>query len=327
MSKGGDFATLFWYDAMANGKGFAMARHHQTRLPHLRNVLLTAILCSGISLLSLQAVPSAMADDVVSLSIPSLPYPQSGLRQRLASAGKSVPPVDESLQTDIPARYFPPAASAGHSESKHAAVIALPDCDDSFPASWISTLQDQGIAVLLISPNQAHPSQAYCTEGSLDAPKHGLTYWAFDAISALDHLIRMDGIDANRIGIFGYGYGAGAAQLAIYRNGHAKHFEHRFKAMVGLRPQCLSEMDNFAPSLLIGVKDDPFNPPAWCHWRMDRDLRPDRQEVRFELFESDEMVEKQATRKTLAIENSEPVVALVTNFLSAMGLAKNIGRN
>ena len=289
--------------------------------------LLIGVALGAAAYLAAPLPTAAASGDVRSVTIPSLPYPQSDLRQRLAAEGKSLAPVDVSLQADIPGQYYAPTAGDTVGTAGHPAIIALPDCDDSFPASWITTLQDQGIGVLLISPNQAHPSQGYCTEGSLETPKHGLTYWAFDAISALDYLARMDGVDANRIAIFGYGYGAGAAQLAIYRNGHAKHFDHRFKTLVGLRPQCMSEMDNFVPSLLIGVKDDPFNPPAWCHWRMDRDLRADRAKVRFEVLESDEMIEKQSTRKTLDIENSSEVVALVTDFLSAMGIAKNIGRN
>lgn len=289
--------------------------------------LLVGIALGAATYLGAPHPTAAASNDVRSVTIPSLPYPQSGLRQRLAAEGKSLPPVDVSLQADIPGQYYAPKANDTGDNAQHPAVIALPDCDDSFPAGWITTLQEQGIGVLLISPNQAHPSQGYCSEGSLANPKHGLTYWAFDAISALDYLVGMDGVDAERIAIFGYGYGAGAAQLAIYRKGHAKHFDHRFKTLVGLRPQCMSEMDNFVPSLLIGVKDDPFNPPAWCHWRMDRDLNPEREPVRFELLESDEMIEKQATRKTLEIENSSEVVTLVTDFLSAMGIAKNIGRN
>lgn len=289
--------------------------------------LLVGIALGAATYLGAPHPAAAASNDVRSVTIPSLPYPQSGLRQRLTAEGKSLTPVDVSLQADIPGQYYAPKANDTGGNARHPAVIALPDCDDSFPASWITTLQEQGIGVLLISPNQAHPSQGYCSEGSLGNPKHGLTYWAFDAISALDYLVGMDGVDAERIAIFGYGYGAGAAQLAIYRKGHAKHFDHRFKTLVGLRPQCMSEMDNFVPSLLIGVKDDPFNPPAWCHWRMDRDLNPEREPVRFELLESDEMIEKQATRKTLAIENSSEVVTLVTDFLSAMGIAKNIGRN
>ncbi len=295
--------------------------------PSRLGCLLVGIALGAATYFAAPQPTAATSRDVRSVTIPALPYPQSGLRQRLAAEGKSLSPVDVSLQADIPGQYYPPTTEETDGDATYPAVIALPDCDDSFPASWITTLQEQGIGVLLISPNQAHPSQGYCSEGSLANPKHGLTYWAFDAISALDYLVGMDGVDAERIAIFGYGYGAGAAQLAIYRKGHAKHFDHRFKTLVGLRPQCMSEMDNFVPSLLIGVKDDPFNPPAWCHWRMDRDLNPEREPVRFELFESDEMIEKQATRKTLEIENSSEVVTLVTDFLSAMGIAKNIGRN
>ncbi|MBX2830073.1 MAG: alpha/beta hydrolase [Rhodospirillales bacterium] len=257
-----------------------------------------------------------------SVIVPAQPYPQSGLRKRLASQGKTVPIVDNSLQSDIPARYYAPlsnAQTAQASSTRHAAIVALPDCNDHFPDVWIRMLNKDGIGVLVISPNQAHPSQAYCTEGSLGNPKHGLTYWAFDALSALKYLSLQDGIDPNRIAIFGYGYGAGAAQLAVYRHGHAKHSKTQFKAMIGLRPQCMSEMDNFAPSLLIGIKNDPFNPPAWCQWRIARDLSPDlahtRKTVRFELFESSETIEKQATRKALSIESSPAIVAMVTNFL------------
>lgn len=261
------------------------------------------------------------------VTIPSLPYPQSGLRKRLASMGKPVPPVDESLQDDIPGQYFPPQDDDAKNIGQHPAVVALPDCDGGFPDNWVRILQSHGMGVLLISPNEAHPSQAYCSEGSLEAPKHGLTYWAFDAISALHYLVGMDGIDSERVAIFGYGYGAGAAQLAIYRKGHAKHFDHHFKTLVGLRPQCMSEMDNFVPSLLIGLKDDPFNPPAWCHWRMDRDLLPGRSNVSFEVIESGEIIEKQATRRTLSVESSAVIVTMVTEFLSKMGMAGDSTRN
>ncbi|MEQ8393006.1 MAG: alpha/beta hydrolase [Thalassospira sp.] len=286
---------------------------------HLGQITAGLLLCAvaiGFNPVKSSAAPAV---DGQSVTVPAQPYPKSGLRQRLAAQGKTVPEVDNSLQSDIPARYYPPTSTALASDTGHAAIVALPDCNDRFPESWIKKLQDDGIGVLLISPNQAHPSQAYCTEGSLKAPKHGLTYWAFDALSALQYLTTQDEIDPNRIAVFGYGYGAGAAQLAIYRHGHAKHSKTQFKALIGLRPQCMSEMDNLAPSLLIGLKDDPFNPPAWCHWRLDRDLSPDlapnREPVRFEVFESGETIEKQATRKLLSIESSPAIVAMVTNFL------------
>ena len=78
----------------------------------------------------------------------------------------------------------------------------------------------------------------------------------------------------------------------------------------------MSEMDNFVPSLLVGVRNDPFNPPAWCQWRIDRDLGPNRKPVQFELVNSGETIEKQATREWLPVENSPAVVSLITNFLS-----------
>ncbi|WP_417837585.1 alpha/beta hydrolase family protein [Thalassospira tepidiphila] len=261
------------------------------------------------------------------VTVPSLPYPKSGLRQRLIAAGKAIPSVDESLQAGIPAVYFEPAAGNGNAKPPYPAVVALPDCDNHFPETWINILRQSGYAVLLISPPNAHPTQDYCGGGELQTPKHGLSYWAFDVISALHYLSGVKSIAPENIAVFGYGYGAGAAQLAIYRDGHAKHYQHRFKALVGLRPQCMSEMDNFVPSLLVAVKNDPFNPPAWCEWRMDRDLYNGREPVRFEAVESSEMIEKQTTRKTLQIENSPLVVSLVTDFLSAMGISENIGRN
>ena len=251
-----------------------------------------------------------------SVTIPSLPYPKSGLRQRLIAAGKSIPSVDESLQEGIPGLYFEPALNNGKTTHPYPAVVALPDCDDQFPAEWISILRQSGYAVLLISPPKAHPMQDYCGGGQLQTPKHGLSYWAFDAISALHYLSGQKAIDPKNISVFGYGYGAGAGQLAIYRDGHAKHYQHRFKALVGLRPQCMSEMDNFVPSLLVGVKNDPFNPPAWCHWRIDRDLRPNRQDVTFKTVDSSEKVENQTTRRQLSVETNGPTVALIVDFLS-----------
>ena len=262
-----------------------------------------------------------------SVTVPSLSYPKSGLRQRLIAAGKAIPSVDESLQAGIPAVYFEPAAGSGNAKPPYPAVVALPDCDNHFPETWINILRQSGYAVLLISPPNAHPTQDYCGGGELQTPKHGLSYWAFDAISALHYLAGVKSIAPENIAVFGYGYGAGAAQLAIYRDGHAKHYQHRFKALVGLRPQCMSEMDNFVPSLLVAVKNDPFNPPAWCHWRIDRDVLPNRQDVTLRSLDSSEMIEKQTTRKTLQIENSPLVVSLVTDFLSAMGISENIGRN
>ena len=190
-----------------------------------------------------------------SLTIPSLPYPKSGLRQRLIADGKSIPDVDESLQEGIPALYFEPTMDKGKANPPFSAVVALPDCDNHFPKAWISILRQSGYAVLLISPPNAHPTQDYCGGGHLQAPKHGLSYWAFDAISALYYLLGQKVIDPENIAVFGYGYGAGAGQLAIYRDGHAKHYQHRFNALVGLRPQCMSEMNNFAPQPACGHQE------------------------------------------------------------------------
>jgi pimeloyl-ACP methyl ester carboxylesterase len=242
--------------------------------------------------------------------------------------GKSIPAVDESLQLDISGTYYAPVKDiAADQPDGHPAIVVLPDCDDHFPAHWITLFQEQGTGVLVISPNQAHPSQVYCSEGSLGNPKHGLTYWAFDALSALDYLAKQPGIDPERIAVVGYGYGGGAAQLAIYREGHAKHYNRRFRALVGLRPQCMSEMNNFVPSLLIGVKNDPFNPPSWCKWRMDRDLTPARASVRFEMLENGETFEKQATRTELQIETSPKVANIVTEFLSQNGISPQNSKN
>ena len=274
------------------------------------------LLCIAIIICVILHPSTSKADPRQLIMIPALPYPVSGLRQRLIAEGKIIPPVDDSMQSDIPARYFPPKNSDLAHGRKHAAVVALPDCNDQFPENWIAILQDAGLGVLLISPYQAHPSQAYCTEGSLDKPKHGLTYWAFDALSALSYLAQQPDIDAKRIAVFGYGYGAAAAQFAIYRHGLAKRIPERFRALVGLRPQCMSEMDNFVPSLLVGVRNDPFNPPAWCQWRIDRDLGPNRKPVQFELVNSGETIEKQATREWLPVESSPTVVSFITNFLS-----------
>tara|TARA_B100000674_G_scaffold316094_1_gene262988 strand:- start:401 stop:1306 length:906 start_codon:yes stop_codon:yes gene_type:complete len=251
-----------------------------------------------------------------SFTVPSLPYPVSGLRQRLIAEGKSPPNVDESLQTGIPALYFEPNADTGTFKAPYPAIVALPDCDNHFPAQWITILHEAGYAILLISPPKAHPAQDYCGGGKLQAPKHGLSYWAFDAISALHFLTEQTSIDGQNIAVFGYGYGAGAAQLAIYRDGHAKHYQHRFKALVGLRPQCMSEMDNFAPSMLVGIEKDPFNPPAWCHWRVDRDLRPGRTPVTFRTIESAQPLGNQTTRTQLSVETDASTVDLIIDFLS-----------
>lgn len=274
----------------------------------------------GMAVFPMRAV--AQVPTAISVTIPALPYPVSGLRQRLIALGKSLPAVDESLQADIPGTYYPPIRDsvADPANSGHPALVALPDCDDRFPDHWIKFFQNIGIGVLVISPNNAHPSQVYCSEGSLGNPKHGLTYWAFDALSALDYLAQQAAIDPERIAIAGYGYGGGAAQLAIYREGHAKHYTRRFRALVGLRPQCMSEMNNFAPSLLIGIKGDPFNPPPWCQWRMDRDLTSARASVRFEILERGERFEKQSTRADHPIEASPPVANIVTEFLSQNGI-------
>lgn len=260
---------------------------------------------------------SAPAESSQKITVPAQPYPLSGLRQRLINAGKEIPTVDNSLQFDIPGIYYPPDDTS----MPAGAVIIIPDCDDRFPEEWVAPLHKAGLAVLRISPGQAHPSQSYCTAGTLDNPKHGVTYWAFDALSALAYLAHYPGIDPERIAIFGYGYGAAAAQFAIYRHGHAKRFKERFRTMVGLRAQCMSEMDNFSPALLVTLENDPINPPAWCQWRMDRDLRPDRAPVKFEMLQTGETLEKQATRSFLKIETTADTVALILNFLRENGMS------
>ena len=274
------------------------------------------VLCAAVFGAISASADAATIDNATNVDIPAQPYPPSGLRQRLMDAGKEIPKVDTSLQSDIPGTYYPPASN----DAKTAAVIAVPDCDDRFPQEWISLLHDMGLAVLRISPGKAHPSQSYCTAGTLDNPKHGVAYWAFDALSALDYLAGQPGIDPDRIAIFGYGYGAAAAQLAVYRHGHAKRFDERFVAMVGLRAQCMSEMDNFVPALLVTVKGDRLNPPAWCQWRMDRDLRPNREPVMFKMLQSDETLGKQATRTFLKVETGPDTTALIMDFLRKTGI-------
>ena len=274
------------------------------------------VLCAAVFGAISASADAATIDNATNVDIPAQPYPPSGLRQRLMDAGNEIPKVDTSLQSDIPGTYYPPASN----DAKTAAVIAVPDCDDRFPQEWISLLHDMGLAVLRISPGKAHPSQSYCMAGTLDNPKHGVAYWAFDALSALDYLAGQPGIDPDRIAIFGYGYGAAAAQLAVYRHGHAKRFDERFVAMVGLRAQCMSEMDNFVPALLVTVKGDRLNPPAWCQWRMDRDLRPNREPVMFKMLQSDETPEKQATRTFLKVETGPDTTALIMDFLRKTGI-------
>ena len=284
---------------------------------HHRSVAITILaFCAVVIVAMTPHAKAAAINDVQKIDIPSQPYPVSGLRQRLIDAGKAIPDVDSSLQFDIPGLYYPPVDE----NAKTAAVIAVPDCDDRFPEDWITALHDAGLAVLRISPGKAHPSQSYCTAGTLDNPKHGVTYWAFDALSALDYLAGQDGIDPDRIAIFGYGYGAAAAQFAIYRHGHAKRFDQRFVSMVGLRAQCMSEMDNFVPALLVTVTGDRLNPPAWCQWRMDRDLHADREPVMFKILQSNETPEKQATRKFLKVETGPETTALVMDFLLKTGI-------
>ncbi len=274
------------------------------------------VLCAAVFGAISAPADAVTIDNATNVDIPAQPYPLSGLRQRLMDAGKEIPKVDNSLQSDIPGTYYPPA----NNDVKTAAVIVVPDCDDRFPQEWISVLHDTGLAVLRISPGKAHPSQSYCTAGTLDNPKHGIAYWAFDALSALDYIARQPGIDPGRIAIFGYGYGAAAAQLAVYRHGHAKRFDERFGAMIGLRAQCMSEMDNFVPALLVTIKDDPLNPPAWCQWRMDRDMRADRMPVTFEMLQSSETPEKQTTRSFLQIETEPGTTALIMDFLRKTGI-------
>lgn len=312
--------------AAISKKGLQMVKLNLPRPPCLAVLVAGAMSCATALAMSPSIAAADPARQGQSVIVPAQPYPQSGLRQRLLKQGKSIPPRDDSLQFDIPGRYFPPIGSNAGEQTRHPAIVALPDCNDYFPESLISVLQNAGIAVLVISPNQAHPSQAYRSEGSLDAPKHGVTYWAFDALSALHHLSGQPDIDPDHIAVFGYGYGAAAAQLAIYRHGHAKHFKQRFRALIGLRPQCMSEMDNFVPGLLIAIEGDRFNPPAWCQWRMDRDLTKERAPVRLELVKTDETVEKHATRKALRVEKSRQVIGPILEFLAESGFSPKTGK-
>ncbi len=139
---------------------------------HHRSVAITILaFCAVVIVAMTPHAKAAAINDVQKIDIPSQPYSISGLRQRLIDAGKAIPEVDSSLQCDIPGLYYPPVDG----NAKTAAVIAVPDCDDRFPEDWITALHDAGLAVLRISPGKAHPSQSYCTAGTLDNPKHGVT--------------------------------------------------------------------------------------------------------------------------------------------------------
>lgn len=129
--------------------------------PHALIAMIAVALSVGIVTTSTSAfaqTPTMQLGQPV--TVPSLPYPKSGLRQRLIAAGKAIPSVDESLQAGIPAVYFEPAAGNENAKPPYPAVVALPDCDNHFPETWITILRQSGYAVLFFDLTTSRPSDA-----------------------------------------------------------------------------------------------------------------------------------------------------------------------
>ncbi len=98
-----------------------------------------------------------------------------------------------------------------------------------------------------------------------------------DAVDALDHLAKLPEVDATRIALVGFSWGAMVAKYAASRSLASTFSPRRFAAVASFYPGCGSflQYDTDRPLLvLMGAADDE-SPPASCvrglEWLKERD--------------------------------------------------------
>ncbi len=187
---------------------------------------------------------------------------KAGLPERLTSGRYVAIPVVDADTKAIGGELFKPQGAG-----PFPAVIYLGFCgslqgERAVQKSLVERLAAKGFATLILDP-YTPCDQANGVCGELDKVGWYVTRLAADAYAALNALAKLPDIDAKRVFLLGYAFGADSALLATDSHA-AANLPLTFAGVVSYFPYCGYGTDFPVPTLvLIGEKDD-WTSPSLC---------------------------------------------------------------
>ncbi len=151
-------------------------------------------------------------------------------------------------------------------------VILFPNCRgwSAVDTDWPQVLNSWGYAALSVASIDSRPmSKATCSRSKHGAV--GSTDVVFDAIGAIKYVRGLDHIDASRIALMGWGFGATGVLKSASAGGFSPLFKERANAVIAFYPSCEVDFNFHTPVLVLIGREDKVYHSVLCE-TMQREL-------------------------------------------------------
>jgi dienelactone hydrolase len=175
-------------------------------------------------------------------------------------------PVDDPATKNIAGALFKPTGAG-----PFPAIVYMSGCaglnnppEMALEKSVIDHLLAKGVATLVVDPfTPRNEPEGVCANLNEKTFVQYATRGGNDAVAALKALKAMPDVDANRIFLEGYSFGAISSLFATDTNTPGTH-DTKIAGLIAYYPYCYDKVEFSAPTLvLIGEKDD-WTPAALC---------------------------------------------------------------
>lgn len=188
----------------------------------------------------------------------SATWPPTPLQLRLAKASGDT--IAERASVPLRGELYRPTG-----EGPFPAVVLLHPCSGRPPVeverAAARPYTALGYAVLAVDSFGSRGIADGCARGaSADV--------VMDAYGALLHLASLPFIDAERIALVGYSFGATVALSAVEFDGPERLFDHQFVAAIAYSPSCPDKLAVSVPTIILTGALDDWAPVRFCERMM-----------------------------------------------------------